>query len=196
MFKKYLILFFLAVFLLFLMSSCGSNTADTSPSIAMDDYLRTDRIADVGDEYSTYPATTAKTKETTVTTSVTTVIPQLITSAPANKAQPTTKKTAATKKAAATKKRVQPTKKRASTIKKQTYQTAPPQNRPKTTVNNKRGDVNRDGVVDIHDVKLLGSLLSSGASMTRYMDGADVDGNGRVDMNDLPALLKLVSSGG
>lgn len=187
MFKKYLMLFFLAVFLLF-MSSCGSNSADTSPSIAMDDYLRTDRIADVGDEYSTYPETAAKTKETTVTTSVTTVIPQLITTTP-NKAQPTTKKAAATKKATATKKR-------ASTIKKQTYQTAPPQTRPKTTVKNKRGDVNRDGVVDIHDVKLLGSLLSSGASMTRYKDIADVDGNGTVDMNDLPALLKLVSSGG
>jgi Tol biopolymer transport system component len=52
------------------------------------------------------------------------------------------------------------------------------------------GDVNGDGRVDFHDVKLVGRALGSRPGQPRWNPAADLNHNGRVDARDLSIVLR------
>jgi len=54
----------------------------------------------------------------------------------------------------------------------------------------KKGDVTRDGRVDLDDVEVLGKAYGSKVGDARFVANADLNGNGEIDFNDLAEIAQ------
>jgi uncharacterized protein (TIGR02145 family) len=59
-----------------------------------------------------------------------------------------------------------------------------------------RGNVNKEGIVDLADLSALVSYLTGGGYLLPCIDAANVNGAGIVDLADLSALVSYLTSGG
>ena len=57
----------------------------------------------------------------------------------------------------------------------------------------KKGDVNRDGVVDISDVV---AVINTIAGETAFKTTADVNGDNTIDISDVVAIINIIANGG
>jgi len=56
------------------------------------------------------------------------------------------------------------------------------------------GDINDDGVVDVHDYQLMKTAIPSMPSSPNWIANADLDSNGVVDGRDLVMLKRIIAT--
>lgn len=69
-----------------------------------------------------------------------------------------------------------------------------PDNELSVAANNKAGDINSDGKIDVTDLSELSLALADGKEFTEeQQNAADVDGDGRVTLSDLARMRQYLS---
>ena len=64
--------------------------------------------------------------------------------------------------------------------------------RLRLTVNGMRGDVNRDGEINIADVNTIIHVMLSSNASTRLIGISDINGDGEVNLGDINAVIDII----